>query len=258
MAFPKPPVIDTSNRLPREPGVTDHEISQLDANDISFILKDTLTPGHYANAEVKRFIKAYLQCRDTRQAAKESNIKHVSALAMLQRQDIRTAIDKITDQALLRYGLDPNEIVEKVKEIAFFDPAQICKPDGTIIENLHEIPPETRRAIKKFTAENIYDKDPNGMPIIKGRLIKVEFWDKLRGNELLGREVDLFKETTKVTHDVSSNMKDILLESKARAEQRAIESRAVRVIELSPAPSGVTDTVVPSPVEKIDEKHDTK
>lgn len=250
MAFPKPPVIDTPNRAPKQVGVTDHELAQLDHDDISFILQDTLTPGHYANAEVKRFIKAYLQCRDTRQAAKEAHVKHASALAMLQRQDIRNAIDKITDQALLRFGLDPNEIVEKVKEIAFFDPATLCKPDGTIIENMHEIPPETRRAIKKFTAENIYDKDPNGMPIIKGRLIKVEFWDKLRGNELLGREVDLFKETTKVTHDVSSNMKEILLESKARAEQRTLESRQVRVIEI--APSGVTDTVVPSPVEKLD------
>ena len=258
MAFPKPPVIDTPNRQPKQVGLNDHEISQLDADDIAFILKDTLTPNHYDNAEVKRFIKAYLQCRDTRQAAKESNLHHSRVLAMLQRRDIRDAIDKITDQALLRYGLDPNEIVEKVKEIAFFDPAQVCKPDGTIIENLHEIPPETRRAIKKFTAENIYDKDPNGMPIIRGRLIKVEFWDKLRGNELLGREVDLFKETTKVTHDVSSNMKDILLESKARAEQRTLEARQVRVIELSPAPSGVTDTINPSPVEKIDEKHDTK
>lgn len=244
MAFPRPPT----------------EPIKLEEEDISFILDQTLRPEHRINAEVVRYILAYLNCRDVAQAAKEAHISITKALRFKQRKDIHEAIVKITDTAVMKYGLDPEEIVAKVKEIAFFDPATLCNPDGSFIENLHEIPAESRRAIKKFTAENIYEKDPNGMPVIKGRLIKVEFWDKLRGNELLGRETQLFKETSVVEHDLTTNMRDLLLESKARAEQRALESREANQKPVLEIVAGTTEVSaggsampLPGPVKDIDE-----
>lgn len=239
MSFPRPP---TTSR-------------PLEDEDISFILDATLRPEHRANAEVIRFILAYIACRSVPQAALEARIPSQRAKAMMNRKDIHSAIVKITDTALMKHGLDASEIVERVKEIAFFDPASLVKPDGSFMDNMNEIPAEARRAIKKFEAKNLYELDPNGMPVVIGKLIKVEFWDKLKGNELLGREKNLFKETVKLEHDVTANMKDLLLESKQRAEQRAIESRKANekpVLEITSA--GVSVMPLPSPVKQDDTK----
>jgi hypothetical protein len=62
---------------------------------------------------------------------------------------------------------------------------------------------------------------------------------------LLGRETNLFKETKVVTHDVTSKMKDLLLQSKERAEQRALEARnhpSLKMIDVTPKEVVVVQT----------------
>ena len=58
------------------------------------------------------------------------------------------------------------------------------------------------------------------MKYVTGRIIEVEFWDKLKAAELLGREKDIFKETRKIELDATENMKDILLGGVDRANER--------------------------------------
>jgi predicted DNA-binding helix-hairpin-helix protein len=146
---------------------------------------------------------------------------------LLNRKDVQECLAKITETAVLKYGLDPNEIVEKVKDVAYVDPAMLVDPKtGACYENMHDIPIEARRAIKKFVVENLYEKDHNGINVCIGRVVKVEMWDRLKAAEMLGREVNLFKETVVQQHDVTGNMKDILLESRKRAEERQLASGA--------------------------------
>lgn len=194
---------------------------------ISFILDTTLHLQHREDPNVINFIKAYIECRDVNQAGRMAGLKPNQAQALKRRADIHEAIVKITDAAVLKHGYDASEVVERVKEIVGVDPGDLQKADGTFVTNLKELTPETRRAIKKFKAKNFYEQDPNGMKVLAGQLIEVEFWDKMKGIELLGREKEIFKETKKIEHDITKNMADVLLASKRLGEQAVLEMREV-------------------------------
>lgn len=201
------------------PGTAIVQDTKMSLDETEAILDMELIPQHRADPNIIRFIKNYLLCRDINQAARESGLKPRDGQNLRRRPDIHQAIVKITDAAVFKHGYDAAEVVERVKEIAGIDPVELENPDGTFKKSLTEIPAQARRAIKKFKAKNIFGIDPNGMRTVVGELIEVEFWDKMKAVELLGREKEMFKESKKVTHDISNNMRDTLLESKKRADE---------------------------------------
>ena len=214
-----PPPPNAPNRIPFPPKAPQERTATLVVNndELDFILSTTLVPQHRDNIYVLKFIKAYLDCRNIRQASKEAGIEAVSGRMILNKKDVHECIVKITDLMVFKHGIDPSAVVERVKEFAELDPAALLREDGSY-KKLQEIEPEVRRSIKKFKAKNLYAEDANGISVVVGELIEVEFWDKLKASELLGRETSLFKETKKVEHDVTSRMRDILLEAGKRAE----------------------------------------
>lgn len=214
MGFPKPP--GTSIK-PKAKALT--------VDDVSTILTAELHPHHRDDPTVLRFINAYLTTRDLGEAARSAGINKQSATTLRNRRDIHNAITAITDTAILKYGLDPDEIVEKVKDIAFFDPIDLVQEDGTMISNLNDMPANARRAIKKIKIKALYATDLNGMKVKSGHVTEIDFWDKLKSLEFLGREKALFKETVKQEFDVTDNMKDVLLESRNRSEERIARLR---------------------------------
>lgn len=206
LAPPKPPPIDSVN-------------GRLSEDETTFILRTTLLPEHREDPNVLRFIAGYIRCRDARQAAVEAGLDPRSGANLRARPDIHLAITKLSEKSVMKYGFDASEVIEKIKEIVNVDPVDFLRPDGSY-KMLHEMAPEARRAIKKFKAKNLFEKDPNGMPVQIGVLVEIELWDKMKGSELLGREKEIFVEKKKVEHDISANMGSFLLESKKRAEDR--------------------------------------
>lgn len=199
---------------------------KLDLDEVDAILKMTLMAKHYNNPTVVIFIKSYLRCRDVKQCAKECGLTPAQARALRTSPDIYFAIAKLTEKAVIKDGLDVGEILAKVKEIMDVDIADFENEDGSYKTSLSSIPPETRRAVKKFKVKNLYGMDSNGIQTKVGELIEVELWNKMEAIQMLGREKGLFKTTSVVQHDVTSNMKDLLLGSARRAEAAAIEARA--------------------------------
>lgn len=210
---------------------------RLSEDETSIILRQTLLPQHREDPNILRFISNYLVCRDTKQAAREAGIPPRSGDMLRRRPDIHNCITKLTEKSVMKYGYDASEVIEKVKEIAALDPIEFENEDGTFKTSMRDIAPESRRAIKKFKAKNIYSTDPNGMRIITGMLIEVELYDKLKASELLGREKDIFKETRKVEHDVTSRMADVLLGSKQRADDLMARLDAASTIDVTPESS---------------------
>lgn len=210
-------------------GTPDHSLTD---NETAFILKSTLRPDQYEDPKVLQFIQNYLKCRSARQAAIEAGLApHVGERLRLK-PEIHAAIEAITQKAVMKYGYDASELVERTKELANADLASFENPDGSFKTHLSQLDPEVRRAIKKFKAKNLYGQDVNGMRIVIGQLIEVELWDKLKAIDLLAREKNLFKETKKVEHDVVGNMAAMLLESRERAAQRVVgAAREVIAIE---------------------------
>lgn len=216
-----------NNRSPRDPslGTVMPSITppaepsgELTANEMDIILTTTLLPQHRNDPNILRFISSFVRCRNKRQAALEAGLPPHAGTSLYNRPDIAECIRAITDKSAHKYGYDASEIVERVKEVSEIDPVELEREDGTFKTSMREIAPETRRGIKKFKAKNIYENDPNGMKVLVGQLIEVEFWDKLKAIEMLGREKDTFKETRKIEHDVTGRMADVLLESKRLAQ----------------------------------------
>ena len=210
----------------------------LTEHETAFILKTTLIPEHADDPNVLRFISNYMRCRDSRQAAKEAGINPGSGPVLRARPDIHLAIEKLTQKSVMKYGYDASEVIEKVKEVAGIDPVEFENADGSFKTHFSQMRPEARRAVKKFKAKNLYEKDPNGMTVLVGQLIEVELHDKMKAIELLGREKHIFTETKRVEHDVTSNMANILLESKKRADESFNE-----LMDVTPVPqlTGKTD-----------------
>jgi hypothetical protein len=249
MAIPPPPGFKPpENRSPAGPSQLaprDEPTKGLTTDEASFILKATLMPYHQDDPNVIKFIASYLICRDVKQAAREVGITPRDGENLKRRPDIHEAIRQITEKAVLKYGYDANDIVEKVKEIANVDPVEFENPDGTYKESLSQLTPETRRAIKKFKVKNIYETDPNGMKVVVGKLMEVELWDKMKAVELLGQEKEIFKQKKVVQHDVTTNMKDTLLGSARLADEFKMDTMrdvgepvkiAAPVIDVTPTP----------------------
>jgi hypothetical protein len=215
MAFPPPP-----NKREEDSKLTDEETM--------FILEQYLRPSQFSNPQIIKFILHYMQYRSSPDAAEHAGWNRQRGSYYRSRPEIHAAIEALTNKALMKYGYDATEVIERVKEIAVIDPIEFQNPDGSFKTHMSEIRPEARRAIKKFKAKNIYGQDANGMQIVIGQLLEVELWDKLKGLELLGTEKNVLKKTTVVQHDVTTNMQSLLLESGRRADERkALMAREV-------------------------------
>ena len=193
-------------------------------NETAFILKATLRPDQYEDPKVLSFINNYLRCRSSAQAAREAGLATRVGDALRMKPEIHAAIEAITQKAVMKYGYDASELVERTKELANVDLASFENPDGSFKTHLSQLDPEVRRAVKKFKAKNLWGEDANGMKIVTGQLIEVELWDKLKAIDMLAREKNIFKETRKVEHDVTQQMASLLLESQARGQARRVEA----------------------------------
>lgn len=199
--------------------------------EVDAILVMTLTNEHYSNLRILKVIQHYCECRDAKEVGLRTLFTTREVKAIINTPDVNDAINRITSLTLNKYGFGPHEIIEKTRELMDVDVIDFVNDDGTYKTDMTTIAPEARRCIKKFKAKNLYETDPNGMRTVIGQLIEVELYDKTKAIELLGREKNLFKETTVVQHDITSNMAGYLLESQKRADQRAVTAREVVQIE---------------------------
>lgn len=226
------------NRIPKpteiKPVVTEGPVKapvqtkQLEAEEI---IKLHLTRNRAQDSRVVMFIDQYLLCRDPAQAGAMVGFNKRESKKLLRYNDVYAAIKAVTIQYPEKYNYNADDVVERAKEIAEVDPIDFQNSDGSFKENLADVAPEVRRAVKKFSAVNMYEDDPNGMRRIVGKFIKVEFWSKEKAIELLGREKDLFVEKKRVEHEIGRNMSQTLLESKKLAEGGSAEYRDVTPVK---------------------------
>lgn len=210
----------------------DNKEKALSHDETEYILSRTLSKSAFKSKKVRKFIESFLECENVAQASEMTGIHPSEGKRMRNTSGISKAIRALVKNQAVKHGFDGSEIVKRVKEVVDIDPALVFNADGTVKDSMHDIPAEVRRGIRKFECKNLYQnsEDMNGMKqrIVIGKLVKVEFYDKMKATELIGREKKLFKLTTKVEHDVTKNMESLLLESVSRANKAAIEVIEVR------------------------------
>ncbi len=215
----EPPVILAPTVVP--PATAPDPRKMTDEETMS-ILRTHLKPSQYQDPQILHFIACYMQTRHAQQAAADAGYSAASGYNLRTRPEIHRAIEELTAKMVQKYGYNAEEIIERVKEISAVDPIEFENPDGSFKTNMSQISPEVRRAIKKFKVKNLWGKDANDMSIVIGQIIDIELYDKLKAHELLAREKGVLRETKVVQHDVTTNMKDLLLDSSRRAEQRLV------------------------------------
>jgi hypothetical protein len=216
-------------------------LPELDSEEIFQIMKNNLPANLREHPTIHAFILDYLDTRDTTQTAANLGINPATAKRLRNRKDVHKTIVALTKTACLKYDIDPETIVKRVNDIATFDPGDIIDPaTGACVENIHEVPVEIRRCIKKMKVENIKEKDHNGVEHIVGRAVTVEFWDKLKASEMIGKELDLFKEKKIIELGPTKDMANLLLESRRRAEERIVdvEVKPLKLKASFPKPGG--------------------
>lgn len=209
---------------------------ELTLNESTFILDTTLSKAHRKEPSIITFIDNFIRSKSIAQASEESGIHRSLGYKYRHFKDVALAIQRLIDKSSIKHGFDSSEIIERVKELVDFDPIDMMNADGTFKSNMHDIAPEARRCLKKLKVKNLFEQveDINGIKskIIIGEVIEYEFYDKLKASELVGREKEIFKTTTRVEHAVTKDMATILLESKARADKASSEN----IIDISPLP----------------------
>ena len=190
---------------------------RLTEDETRTVFEQYLRQDQRKDNKLMKFILCYLECRNASQAAREAGLG--SGSYWRSRPEVHACIEALTAKSVMKYGYDAHEVIERVKEISNIDPICLENPDGSYKTNLSQVPPEARRAIKKFRAKNLWGKDANGMNVVIGQLIDVEMFSKEKMLELLGREKNIMKETKRLEHDVTANMTSLLLDSSRRADE---------------------------------------
>lgn len=206
--------------------------------DSDKILDATLKKKHRNDPNVILFITNYMRCRVVAQAARESGLTPSQGSNLINRGDIYSAIVKLTEASSRKFGIDADEVVERMKEVLDVDPANYFNEDGSY-KDLHQIEPAARRAIKSITIKETWGEDLNGIKKQDGRIVKLEFWSKEKAAEMLGPETEagVFDKKLTVVNDVTERMETILLGGKERAEARRRELAAAKVIDVTPVKS---------------------
>jgi len=220
--------------------------TDIDDRKMDEIINNTLLLEHALNPKVPAFIKNYLTYHSLADAARATRLDIKEARRIINKADVQDTIKAITSKWAKTTGFDSNELLERVDEVSSIDPVDLFNFDGTI-KDLHSLPRSMTRAIKKIKYKEFTEFDESNQEMKTGRIIDIEFHDKLKATELLGKHLSMFKDKVEVTHDIGKNMSDVLIK---RAEERMKSLN----LDNHPALNAPVINTIPVDAEPIDVK----
>src|SRR5665213_4447363 len=126
----------------------DPDMNKLADEEVDFILKQYLLPRQYSDPKVVRFILAYLTSRSCPEAAEAAGMERAKGTYWRSRPEIHASIEALTAKAVMKYGYDATEVMERLRRYAMVDPIAFQNPDGSFKTHLSQIDPEWRVCIK--------------------------------------------------------------------------------------------------------------
>lgn len=119
---------------------------------------------------------------------------------------VRERVQQLMDERAKKAGVKAKTILKRLDHIGGVDPAIVYDEEGRF-RSIHDIPIEVRRAIKKIKTKELWEgvgKDR----VQAGEIIEIEFWDKIKANELLGKHKKLFVD--RVEHEAGSSLEALI------------------------------------------------
>ncbi len=215
---------------------------------INQIINIMLNPEHRIDPKIIKFIHAYVECRHIKEAEKVAGLSSGQGKRILNKSDVQATMLKINETLGKEASFDSRELLERANEVAQFDIIDVFMDDGRV-KDVKDIPAAARRAVKKIVVREVYEKDMNGMDVFSGYIKTIEFWDKIRSLELIGKYDGVFREKVEHSHDVTGNLAALLLQS----EKRALTSVTTETIKMTKDPYLNAFAMQASTVEVVDD-----
>lgn len=119
----------------------------------------------------------------------------VEGTRLLKIARIRDAVQRHINKELNARGVRVRTIINRLDDIAGFDPIELIDSRTNRFKNLDEIPMEVRRCIKDVTIKHeLLDS------VAVAEITKITFHDRIKANELLGKYLKMFNEEVEVKH----------------------------------------------------------
>lgn len=178
------------------------------------------------NAKQAAFVREYLVDLNATQAAIRAGYSAATAESqgsrLLRYGKVKVAVDAANQKRQARVEVTADEVLEGLKRLAFFDPADFYEKTGAL-KSIHDIPKEARMALAGIEIEELFDGRGDDRVRI-GDTVKVKWWDRPRALELLGKHLKLFTEKHEHRHNFG-DLTDEQLEARYLAITKAGEEK---------------------------------
>lgn len=123
-----------------------------------------------------------------------------AACRLLKDDKIRARIDALYQEYIEMAHIDAQTVLAETSNLAMIDPANFYDAEGNLIP-IHLLPRELSSCIKEFKSTDIFSG--SGEEKVKiGTQIEYKLYDRYKGLELLGKRLEVFKETLEVKHSL--------------------------------------------------------
>lgn len=151
-------------------------------------------PGMALTARQELFVAEYLKDLNATQAAIRAGYSKDTAGSIgsenLTKPEIQVAIGEAAAKRLEKVDVSAALILRELLALATVDTAAAYDEDGNL-KNIHDIPLNVRKAIAGVETQT----SASGMTTVK----KLKFWPRDRALEMLGRHVNLFRDSLAIT-----------------------------------------------------------
>ena len=140
------------------------------------------------NAQQQLFIEAYFACgmSAVKAAKKVGYVGYNAGTKLLANKTVKAIIQRRMHDMLDEYHSETERIVYELENIAFANPQNILREDGSVIP-LQEMDQRVARSISRMKVSYVDGGfDPNGNPITATN-VDISYYDKLTAIELLMR-----------------------------------------------------------------------
>lgn len=159
------------------------------------------------------FCHEYLKDLNGTQAAIRAGYSRDSApqtaSEILSYPHVRDRVQQLMNERAKKTGVKKDTILRRLDAIGGLDPAILYDEEGRF-RSIHDLPIEVRRGIKKIKTREEWSGVGRDK-VQSGEIIEIEFWDKIKANELLGRHLKMFNETVK--HELGESLEALIAKS---------------------------------------------
>lgn len=121
------------------------------------------------------------------------------ASALMKEPQVKAKIDQLLAARSKRVQVAADDVLERLDNIGGVDIAECFDANGAL-KNIHDIPKELRKCIASIEVLEVeeFNRDTKQMEKI-GETKKIKFWDKIKANELIGRNLKMWTDRVEVS-----------------------------------------------------------